>query len=627
MKKIFNNIYIKTVALLMILFTGCTDVLQEQPRAVLTPDFFETGQGLKAGLTAAYAHFRYYYASEQGMNMTVYGTDEYSQAQQVNNPPFAIYSGITPDNGDLNAAWDRAYPAINTCNGIIELGGAADDLTEDEKTQLIAEAKFIRANWYFVLVRTFGGVTLDLGSGKLAFNTKPVNDLKRATEDEVYDVIIQDLEDAVVDLPSDRPPESARGRVWKASALHLLAKVYLARAWKNNNNADFQSAFNNAMELINNRGSYGVDLLPNYADVHAEDNEWSDEVLWTIEWNSNSQYNNATNSGDQTNNGSCFYFREFYIQDVPGMIRDVKNGRPWIRYKPTPWMIDVAFADKVNDERYAGSFQTVWIANNPDASVYPKWSQAEVDDLGLDQGLVDQPKYGIGDTAEYHVSKQIQDQFATEQDAKDWAARKGYVVSFPDIGTSTSYQGLGRNYQNKHFPSLSKFNRVARKIPGTGTDPNIASTRPFIVYRFGETFLIAAEAALKLGGMDQQAVDLINELRARAKALPIAVGDLVGAHGDEIDFILDERTRELAGEQMRWFDLKRTGRLLERVSANSTVGTGAPAVYNRQYNDGAPAAGQSGPTPESFHLLRPIPQRAMDAVTGDYGQNPGYLGN
>ncbi len=78
---------------------------------------------------------------------------------------------------------------------------------------------------------------------------------------------------------------------------------------------------------------------------------------------------------------------------------------------------------------------------------------------------------------------------------------------------------------------------------------------------------------------------------------------------------------------MRWFDLKRTGRLLERVSSDPSVGTGAPAVYNRQYNNGAPAAGQSGPTPQPFHLLRPIPQNSIDAVTGDYGQNPGYLGN
>lgn len=601
MKRKFN-LLIKTIVLLFA-FIGCEEVLEETPRTVLTPEFFETEQGLRAGLTAAYAHFRRYYGREPGMNMTVYGTDEYAQGQQVNNPPFAIYSGITPDVGDLNAAWENAYPAINTCNGIIELGPGVANLPEEERQQLIAEAKFIRANWYFILVRTFGGATLDLGSGTLAFNTTPISNQSRASEDDVYAAIIQDLEDAVADLPDGRPDP---GHAWKASALHLLAKVYLARGWKDSNNADFQEAYNNALELINNRGQYGVGLENSYAEVHVEDNEWGEEVLWTVEWNGQVQFNNAPNSGDANNNGSLFYFREFYVQDVPGMIRDVQNGRPWIRYSPTPWMIDVAFADKVNDQRYDASFQTVWLVNSETTDPPPARS--------------------LGDTAQWHVPLHIEQSFGSEAEAQAWADGKGYVVSFPNIGTSTSYQGLGRNYQNKHFPSLSKFDRVARPIDGTETDPNIASTRPFIVYRFGETLLVAAEAALMLG-QDQLAVDHINELRGRAGALTIGVGDLVGAHGDGIDFILDERTRELAGEQMRWFDLKRTGRLLERVSADPSVGTGVPAVFNRQYNNGAPAEGQSGPTPEPFHMMRPIPQSAIDAVTGDYGQNPGYLGN
>lgn len=630
MKKRIFNIYTKATVLLLIVFAGCTDVLNEQPRAVLTPDFFETGDGLQAGITAAYSQFRYYFASEQGMNLTVWGTDEYNHAQQTNNPTTAIYTGLTPEDGNLGSAWDRAYPAINTCNGVIQLGPAADDLTEDQKTQLIAEAKFIRAQWYFILVRTFGGATLDLGSGPLAFNTTPRSDLTRASEDDVYQAIIDDLEDAVLDLPDGRP--TTPGRAWKASALHLLAKVYLARGWKDNSTSDFQAAFDNAMDLINNRGTYGVELLENYADVHTEGNEWSSEVLWTIEWNGNVQYNNVNDHGNLHNNISNFLFREFYVQDVPGMIRDVANGRPWIRYSPTPWLIDVAFADKVNDQRYDGSFQTVWIANDetpydadPEEDPYPHWTQADVDAGLVDASQLNQRRYTLGDTAQYHVPKHIQDSFGSEAEAQEWAARKGYVVSFPDYGTSTSFSGVGRNFQNKHFPSLSKFDRVARPVEGTDEDPNIASTRPFIVYRFAETYLVAAEAALRLG--NGQAVGLINEVRDRAGALLIAEGDLTGPHGDEIDFILDERARELAGEQMRWFDLKRTGKLRERVSADAAVGTGAPAVYNRQYNDGAPVAGQQAPRPQTFHLLRPIPQGQIDLVNGEYPQNPGYSGN
>jgi hypothetical protein len=197
------------------------------------------------------------------------------------------------------------------------------------------------------------------------------------------------------------------------------------------------------------------------------------------------------------------------------------------------------------------------------------------------------------------------------------------VVTFPDYVTSTSWSGVSRNQQNKHFPSLSKFNRVARPVAGTETDPNVSSSRPFIVYRFAETFLVAAEAAIQLGD-NTAAVGFINEVRNRAGAIPITEGDLVGAHGDAIDFILDERTRELTGEQMRWFDLKRTRRLLERV--HHINGTGAPAVYNRQYNNGIPMAGSEflGPQPADRDYMRPIPQESIDAQTSNYPQNSGF---
>ncbi len=597
---------------------GCSDLLEETPRTLLTPETFKTATGLQNGLVAAYALFRPYYGYQSGSNWTVF-SDEFLQGQQTSDPPEATYVGITP--AISGTPWNDAYPAINTCNGIIQLGPEATGLTEAEKTQLIAEAKFLRAQWYFLLARHYGGATIDLGSGPLAFNETPTTEMTRASESEVLEVIINDLEDAVNELPDSRPAEP--GRVWKGSALHLLAKAYLWRGWRDyspNSQADFQSALDNASELINNAGSYGVGLVAPYADVFEEGNEWSSEVLFTIEWNGNQQFNNATDAGAFNNNIQNFLFREFYVQDIPGMVRDVENGRPWIRYSPTAWMLDVAFEDKVNDERFDGSFQTVWYANDEATENYPVWTQAEADAGYVDASMVGEQKFELGDTAYWHAPKHIQDQFATEAAARDWALSKGYQVTFPDYGTSGFFEAEGINYQNKHYPSLSKFNRVARPIAGTEDDPNIGSTRPYIVYRFGETFLVAAEAALRLG-QQTQAVDFINELRARANALPIDVSDLTGDHGDEYDFILDERTRELAGEHMRWFDLKRTNKLLERVRFDAS---GAPAVYNRQYNDGAPAAGQLAPQPEPYHLLRPIPQSAIDAVTGEYAQNPGY---
>lgn len=590
----------------LLLAVGCNDVLEEQPRAVLAPSFFESGEGLRTGLTAAYSFYRYYYGSEPGMNTTVWGTDEFRHGQQTNNPPTDVYVGITAAEGAVQALWNWSYPSINTCNGIIEIGQNADDITEEEKTQLISEAKFIRAHWYFLLVQTYGGVTLDLGSGPLKFNRTPTSDFRRESTADVWAAIIQDLEEAVDGLPAARPAE--RGHAWKATALHVLAKAYLTRGSSADaQTGDFDKAYEHAMDLINNHEAYGVRLMTDYAEVHQEGNEDNEEILWTIEWNGNLQYNNVNDPGNQYNNGSNFYFRPFYVQDIPGMVRDVENGRPWIRYSPTPWLIDVAFGDKVNDSRYDKSFQTVWYVNSEETSPAP-----------LNE---------LGDTAIWHAPKHFQDAFPSPAAAQAWASTRDYIVSWPDLppyrANSTTYPNVPRNAQNKQYPSLKKYDCVARPVEGTEDDPNISSTRPFIVYRFAETYLIAAEAALQRGDAGE-AADQINVIRRRA-AYPGREANMEITAGDvDIDFILDERSRELAGEQMRWFDLKRTGKLIERVNAN--VGTGEPVQYNSQWNSGAATAGATPPDPQEFHLLRPIPQSQIDRVTGaeGYANNPGY---
>jgi hypothetical protein len=117
-------------------------------------------------------------------------------------------------------------------------------------------------------------------------------------------------------------------------------------------------------------------------------------------------------------------------------------------------------------------------------------------------------------------------------------------------------------------------------------------------------YLIAAEAELNLGHSDL-AAEYLNVVRERA-ALPGHESEMrVNPSDVTLDFILDERAREFAGEQMRWFDLKRTGKLVERVQAHNP--------------DAAPYV-------QAFNALRPIPQRELDAVSNkdEFTQNPGY---
>lgn len=586
--------------------SSCGDVLEEQPRS-LTPDYFRTAQGLQSGVTAAYASFRFFYGSEGGKNVTVYGTDEFTHGQQVTNPALNVYNNaLNSSVGDGNT-WGRAYPAINTCNGIIELGPQATGITDAQRSALIAEAKFIRAQWYFILVTQFGPVTLDLGSGPLKFNTSIDNFASRATLAESYDAIINDLESITDglnndDLPDAKPAAGSSGHAWKATALHLLAKVYLTRGWSEAAQTnDFQKAYDVAMELIDNKATYGVNLLADYADVHKEGNEYNAETLFLVNWNDNLTYNNTAGFGGPSyQNISNFLFNMRYDNNLVGLVRDVTNGRPWVRYKPTAWLLNTAFADKINDSRYDKSFKSVWYVNSV-GTRNPK-------------GLP------LGDTAVWMVPEHLA---AAVEPTKD---SRRYLVFTPTQATdpkvyhnnpnydATDYQGY--TIQNQYYPTLKKYLSAAAR---PNNDANIASMRPVIVYRLAETYLIAAEAALKLND-PETAADLINVIRTRAAKDAGAVANmtantLADINADGIDYILDERSRELAGEQMRWMDLVRTKKLIERVNL---------------YNNTPARANAEVPNPQPFHVLRPIPQGQIDASIdptqedGKYPQNPGY---
>lgn len=123
--------------------------------------------------------------------------------------------------------------------------------------------------------------------------------------------------------------------------------------------------------------------------------------------------------------------------------------------------------------------------------------------------------------------------------------------------------------------------------------------KDFIVFRLGETYLIAAEA-LMMAGKTDEAIIYFNQIRKRAAR---AGADLtVPVSALNIDMILDERARELAGEMDRWFDLARTGKAVERIKAHSARGQNIRA----------------------FHLLRPVPQTQIDRLTVSFPQNSGY---
>ncbi len=572
MKQHIFNILIGTVLLSLM---SCSDLLDEQPRSTLTPDLFKTTDGLQAGLTAAYNGLRYISGTEATMNGTLLGTDEITSAASGGSKEL----DMTPDNGGtginsattgINVFWIYPFSYINTCNGIIEFG-TETGLNEE----IIAEAYFLRAYYYFKMVQMFGGVPLDLGSGELKFNTTPTTLSRRNTQEEVYQAIIADMSYAAEHLPvSPRLP----GCAFCASAIHYLSKIYLTHG-------DDQLALTEAEKLLNPtdpyaENAYGVALLPTYSEVIAPGNERNSEIMFTCEHTETYDFNEtepgygsgALNKDDR----SLSYFVPNYQQfnlgrpgDAGFLERTIEYSRPWIRLRPTAELLTNIFADITNDSRFDASFQTVWLNNN---------------ETQTPNGLLNQP-INFGDTAFVMLNYEISDAYRATKNYRIWTTSQ-----------------MNRTI----FPALRKFFDPNRQ------DKNDASGRPFLLAKLSETYLIAAEAALNTGDLTK-ARNYVLTLRKRA-AFTGHEQEMIDATPATItiDYILDERSRELCCEQMRWLDLKRTGKWRERATTYSLDGMN---MITRNIED--------------HYDLRPVPEAQLDLMGNseeekEAYQNPGY---
>jgi hypothetical protein len=276
MKSLINKI--KTVGLASLglaMLWSCSEVLDETPRSIYDPGFFQTDKGIEGGLTSLYSHLRNVYGNGYYMNIQETGTDEYTYGQSADgNFKDADLSGagsLTSSSSRSDVLWNNVFTYINTASGIIENATEAG-----LKEEIISEARFFRAFDYFNLVRTFGGVPLDFGSGELVFNATPSRTSVRNTVPEVYTkAVFPDLLIAVANLPE--VPRTT-GAVTKTVARKYLAEAYLTYAWwlENPKNIPtypecsrvdpdghdaawyFQQAYNVAVEAIQNPGPYGL---------------------------------------------------------------------------------------------------------------------------------------------------------------------------------------------------------------------------------------------------------------------------------------------------------------------------------------------------------------------------------
>lgn len=558
MKKIANSYQIKSwikssaLALTLSFAFSCQDALQEDVVSQIGNDYLNTAKGLEDGVSAAYTSLRAWYGTERGHNLTEFGTDIYTNGADGSWKFMNTYTNqFDSQNGHVRELWDEFYRGINTCNAVIDRAVNVTGVSETVKKQRIAEVKFIRAHHYFLMVQLFGPVDLQLSE-----NIVPNKKVSRAPVADIYAAIIKDLTEAIPDLEALKA-SSQYGRVTRPAAEHLLAKVYITKATSEAKATDDYAKAEPLLKKV--ISDYGYRLLPDFAQVHQFGNERNDEVIWAIQYTRDP----LTNGGG--NNSHVFYLMEYDVQ--AGMRRDTQNGRPFKRYRMTPYAINTIFGDRVNDSRYKASFIDVYYSNRP----------------GTFNTSFDLSKpsvtFALGDTAIYIPGFEMP---AAER------AKKKYQVLVPS------------RYDERLFPGLKKH-----LDPGRADLTQFEGGRDFIAMRLAETYLLLAEAQFRQGKI-ADATASINAVRKRA-AFPgkEAAMEITPAQMT-FEMIIEERARELIGEQFRWLDLKRWGLLIERVK-----------LYNAQ----------AAPNIKDFHALRPIPQNQIDRAEGGasaFPQNTGY---
>lgn len=642
MKPIFSKIRVLgTAALALFLTASCSDILDEQPRSSYDPTFFKTEKGVEGGVTSMYAHLRYIYGQAYYYNSCLTGTDEatwgWSADGNFKDADLSGVGNLTATTCRSDALWGTAFSNINTANGVIE-NGAEVGVNES----LVSEARFFRAFDYFLLVQTFGGVPLDLGSGELKFNITPSRTSVRNTVPEVYTkAIFPDLLTAIENLPAN---PRVTGGVTKTVARLYLAKAYLTYAWwlKNPNNIPtypecqrtdpnghdaawyFQQAYDVAVTAIENPGPFG--LQESFWMVNAGPNDRNMEILLYADHTQEDEYYNGGSlsygGGGAPDNFAGWMMNWNYTdarsadnQAVINRIAEQCYGRPWTRMAPPLGVFTKTFADKVNDSRYDGTFTTVYRGN---------WSTA-----GQNWESVTNANGMKVKEREPIFSFVFQD-----MDKIDYAGEG----SKSNLGAGTlpgrADWVLGLDAVGRYvYPGLWKLGPY-RTDNGSGAgQPNAGSTRPYNIAKFSELYLVAAEAAVE-GAATQagkSARDLVNVLRARAGRWTYSNAEYKEVDRDfsaemtaatpatiDINYILDERSREFYGESYRWFDLVRTQKWNEY--ADSYVICGGKGDHNPQ---------TYSRTIEAFHYLRPIPQGQLDGMEmteeeKDAYQNPGY---
>lgn len=562
MKKIIN---IVLVFIVFFFAQSCSEQkwLEEDPPHLITSETLYTSlSGFEAGLNGLYALVRGEREGRDGTtenlraDIAMLGTDNIVPNQRGGIGFIALTwntRNVSTDS-NLSSIFLWLYQIINAANTIINQAENRTDIDwngapgteETNRTRVIAEAKALRAWAYRHLTFCWGDVPLSLEEST-GSNIK--TDWTRTSVAEIRNQMKADWLFAEQYLEVEPP---VRGKISKGAVQHYLSELYLTTGKPDSALIWADKCINTPnYELVTQRygvraGQPGVTFMDMFYEGNVNREEGNTEALWVWQW----EYNVVGGGGDggsimRRYHNATNQHVQIMVNGVVPLKHTVERGGIGIgREQPTKWAIDLYEPQDERGSNYA--IRKYYILKTAAEN-----APAPADNLP--------PGYKYGDTLK--------------------------------LSWENDLTGLGNGVVN-NYPFIRKYDTMTpdvNELRGSYND------QPYL--RLAETYLLKAETQLRLGNT-AGAAETINIVRRRAKASEISASDVT------IDFILDERSRELIGEEHRRYTLLRTGKWLERVKAHNFRG---------------------GQTAVARDTLYPIPQIVIDAnLTEKMPQNPGF---
>ncbi len=577
-----KNIYLTVAACASLLCYGCESLDYIPADQMSGTTFWKTEEHARQAAIGMYAAMKAQWCF--GMEFTF---DMCSDIADGTAPWADISRGtsFSSTSSGVQNHWQHLYELVHRSNTVIR-NVASMPISQETRTNVTGEAKFLRAMAYFRMLNCWGGVPYYDENCDINEEFSSLNE-PRSSEDEIRSHILEDLTDAIAMLPI-RWKDSDLGRATRGAAYALRGKVYLF-------NGQWEKAIADFEEIVYNRSDdYGYSLHDDYNELFRLYNgKHSDEMIFSIQSVDGNISGNALDIVSYFGNKSTMrLIAANNIVPSTTLVDMYENADG----SPFDWnTLFPGFTD--GDSQLRRHYMCVAIDQG---------STVVTDLLDCDTSSV-MDAYRLRDPRLcLNVITPYSHYLGT--DAGSNPADKQFVLADPTKGGSPmeamafirNSEGWNSYFWRKWIPTgnldgyWSEYNRTPYEFP---------------LIRLGDVILMLAEAYNETGSIDK-AMTEINKIRERAGMPALNSGPewlSVNGHDEMASRIRRERAFELAGEGQRYWDIRRWG-ILETTVQNATDIFG-DLMYTKSY--------------QKRHELWPIPLVEMERNTA-LTQNPGW---